>query len=80
MVAPLDIIVTHGGQHIQNLSGSGTTIEDIADDMQRINGERMNEIGNDDDELVGTACLNDSIDDSVVISLSVMLLQIGFMQ
>ena len=48
--------------------------------MERVNGQGMNEITDDDDELVGTAGLDDGIDDGVVIGLPLMLLQVRLMQ
>ena len=71
MVSPLDIVVTNGGEHVQYLGGSGTTIEDISYDMKRVNGERMNEITDGNNELVGTTGLDDGVNDGVVIGLPV---------
>ena len=67
MVTPLDIIVTDGREHVKDLGCTRSAVEDVSDDMERINGQGMNEITDDDDELVGTAALDDSLDDGVVI-------------
>ena len=80
MVAPLDIEIANGGQHVQNLTCSRTTIEDITYHMQRINRQRMNKIANSDNQLFRTTRLNNRIDNGIVIRLPVMLLKVRFMQ
>ena len=80
VVAPLDIVVTDGREHVKDLGCARPAVEDVSDDMERVNGQGMNEITDDDDELVGTAGLDDSFDDGVVIGLAVVLLQTRLVQ
>ena len=48
--------------------------------MQGVDRQAVYEITDGDDQRVGTAGLDDGIDDGVVIGLSVFLLQVRFVQ
>ena len=80
MVAPLDIKIPHGGEHVQDLRCTRSAVEDIANDMQRVNGQRMNEIRYGYQQLIGTAGLDDGIDDGVVVGVAVVLLEVRLVQ
>ena len=80
MVSPLDIVVAHGREDIENFAGARSTIKDISYDMERVNRERMNKIRDNYDEIFGTSGLDDGINDSIVIGLAVVLLQIRFVE
>ena len=76
MVSPLDIVVAHGGEDIEDFASARSTIKDVSYDMERVNRQRMNKIRDDDDEIFGTSGLDDGINDGIVIGLAVVLLQI----
>ena len=80
VVAPLDVVVAHGGEHVQYLAGARSTVEDVTYDMQGVDGERMDEIGYLDEQLFGAAGLDDGVDDGVVVVDAVALLQVRLME
>ena len=73
VVAPLNIIIAHPRERIHDLARPGTAVEDVAHDMQRVDGQTVDEIGDGDDELLGAAHFYDSIDNSVVVVGAVVL-------
>ena len=80
MIAPLDIVVSHCGEHVEYLARTRTAVKDVAYYMQRVDGERMNEITDHYQQLFGAACLDDGIDDGVVVGLPVVLFQVGLVE
>ena len=80
MVAPLNIVVAHGVQHIENLAGSRAAVENISYDVQFVDRQAMDKIRDGNDQLVGTTGFDDGIDDGVVIRLAVFLLHVRFVQ
>ena len=79
VVTPLDVIIANGGQHIQNLLCTRSTVEDVAHDMERIDYQTMNEIADCDDHLLSTTGVNDSLQDRMVVILT-SALDVGFVQ
>ena len=77
MVSPLDVIVAYGGEDVEYLGSTRSAVEDIADDMQGVDSERMDEIADGDEELFGATGLDDGINDGIVIGVAVVLLEVG---
>ena len=78
MVAPLNIILTYGGQYVQNLACTRTSVEYITNYMQRINRQAVNQVTDGDNQLLCTTGLDDGIDDGVIIGLTILLFDTRF--
>ena len=71
MVTPLDIKVVECAQDVHNLVGAGTTVKHVAQDVQLVDGELLDEVTNGDNEVVGTASADDGVHNNVDIGLLV---------
>ena len=67
MVAPLDVKVVIVAERIHDEMGTGTTVVDVADEMQRVDDQALDEVAQGDDELVRAVRLDDGADDDVEI-------------
>ena len=71
MVAPLNVEIVVACQGVHNLPGTGTTIEDVANDVEGIDDEAVDEIADGDDESLAASHFDHRVDNSVVVVLSV---------
>ena len=71
VVAPLqvEVVVTREGVH--DLPGSRTTVEDIADDVELVDDETVDEVADGDDERLASTDFDHGVDDGVVVVLPV---------
>ena len=71
VVAPLDVQVVIGAQDVHDFVGALATVEHIAQNVQTVDGELVDEVAHGDDEVVGTACADDGAHNHVDIALLV---------
>ena len=63
VVAPLDIPRVILAQCVHDDMGSWTTIVDVAQDMQLVDGQTLDDVTDGHDEIIGTTCGDDGIND-----------------
>ena len=73
VVAPLYIPTVVMAHLVEDDVGSRSTIVDVAEDVQLVYGKPLYHIGYGDDEVVGTSCGYDGVDDDVDISCLVVV-------
>ena len=71
MVAPLNIKIVVVAQDIHDFIRARTTIIDVAQEVQHINSQLLNQVTHGDDEFIYTMCRNDCLDNHIDISLLV---------
>ncbi len=67
VVAPRDVPMLVLAHHVENLMCPGTAVENIAEHVQVVYGEPLYDIGDGDDEVVGTAGGDDGVYDAIDI-------------
>ena len=63
MIAPLDIPRVILSEGVHDLMGAGSSVIDVAEDMQLVDGQTLNHITDGTDEIVSTACGDNRIHD-----------------
>ena len=71
VVAPLHVDLMIGFQRVHDQVGARAAVEDIADDVQAVDGQRLNDAAERDDHRVGLVGLQDRLHDLLVVSLLV---------
>ena len=74
MVAPLNIHIVHVHQFVQNDIRPGPPVKDISDDVQLVNGQRLDQMAEGDNEGLRNSRLNNGSNDIVIIALLVHIL------
>ena len=73
MIAPLDVPAVVAAHLVENDMRTRTTVVDIAQDMQLVDGEALDDIGDGNDEIIGTAGRDDGIYDDIDVCRLVMI-------
>ena len=73
MVAPLDVDVVEVAERVHNKVCARTAVVNVAEDVQAVNGQALDEIAEGDDEVVGAARADDGADDDVEVGLLVVV-------
>ena len=73
MVAPLDVDVVEVAERVHDEVCARTAVVDIAEDVQAVDGQALDEIAEGDDEVVGAARADDGADDDVEVGLLVVV-------
>ena len=71
VVAPLDIKVVVVAQDVHDFIRAGTAVIDVAQEVQHINGQLLNQVTHGDNEFIYTMGRNDGLDNHIDISLLV---------
>ncbi len=71
MVTPLDVKVVEPAQDIHDLVGAGATVIDVAQDVQHVDGELLDEVTHRDDEFIDAVSRDDGLDNHIDIGLLV---------
>ena len=71
VVAPLHIDLMIGFQRVHDEVGARAAVEDIADDVQAVDGQRLNDAAERDDHRVGLVGLKDRLHDFLVVAFLV---------
>ena len=76
VVAPLDIgaLMRAAQQPVHDLGRPAAAVEDVADQMDVVDREHLDELGERADEVLGGVGLQDGIDDALVIAHAVVVL------
>ena len=75
VVAPLEVHIMVLAEQVHNLVRPWTAVVDVADDVQRVDRQPLDNVGHGDDEVVGRAGGDDGIEDSVDILVLVVVCQ-----
>lgn len=62
-------------EEIHDAVGTRTTVVDVAEDMELVDSETLDDIGDRHDEVVGTPCRDDGVDDHVHVVGFVLVLR-----
>ena len=73
MITPLDIVIAHGGKHLQYFGGSWSAVKNITHDMPCVDGEVMNQIGHSYQQLLCPTSGDDTIYDGIEVARSIIL-------
>ena len=68
VVAPDHVPVVIVGEQVHDEVGAGTAVEDVAEDMQLVDDETLDHVGQGDDEVVGAPRGDDGADDLVHVA------------
>ena len=68
MVTPLDVDIVVGQELVHDELGTRTSVEDVPDDMQAVNGQTLDRLADCDDEVVGLPRIDDRVKDSSHVS------------
>ena len=71
MVTPLDVEIVEIAQDIHNLVGAWATVIDVAQEVQHVDGQLLNEVAHGNDEIINALRGNDGLDDHVHVGLLV---------
>ncbi len=74
VVAPLDVDGVVGAQAIDDAVGARPAVEDVADEVQMIDGEAFDQRGERADEVVGAAGVDDRADDALMVGQALLVL------
>ncbi len=74
MVPPLDIHIMELHQLVHDDVRPGAPVEDIADDMEIIDGQVLDQVAQGDDELVPHLDIQDRVQDLAVIDLFIFII------
>ena len=73
VVAPLDVDVVEVAERVHDKVCARTAVVDIAEDVQAVDGQALDEIAEGYDEMVSAARTNDGADDDVEVGLLVVV-------
>ena len=73
VVAPLDVDVVEVAERVHDKMRARTAVVDVAEDVQAVDGQALDEIAEGDDEVVGAARSNNGADDDVEVGLLVVV-------
>ena len=68
MVTPLDVYIVVGQELVHDELGARTSVENVSDDMQAIDGQTLDRLADRDDEVVGLPRIDDRVKDSSHVS------------
>ena len=68
MIAPLDVPRVILSQRVHDLMGTRSSVVDIAQDMQLVDGQALDNVADGDDEVIGATCGDDGINDDIDVS------------
>ena len=71
VVTPLDVEIVEVAQDIHNFVGAGATVIDVAQEVQHVDGQLLDEVAHGNDEIINAMRRNDGLDDHVHIGLLV---------
>ena len=71
MITPLNIKVVVVAQDIHDFIGAGTTVIDVAQEVQHVDGQLLNQVTHGDDEFIHAMSRDDGLDDHIDIGLLV---------
>jgi len=74
VVAPLDVDGVVGAQAIDDAVGARPAVEDVADEVQVVDGEAFDQRGERADEVVGAAGVDDRADDALMVGQALLVL------
>ena len=74
MVAPLDVPAVVFFHEVHDDVCAGSSVVDVAKDVQLVDHQPLDDVGQGDDEVVGPSGRDDGLDDDFVISNLVILL------
>ena len=74
VVAPLDVDVVEVAERVHDEVCARTAVVNVAEDVQAVNGQALDEIAEGDDEVVGAARADDGADDDVEVGLLVVVI------
>ena len=75
MIAPLDVPGVILAQRVHNLVGSRAAVVDVAEDVELVDGQPLYHVADGADEVVGSACRDDGVDDHGHIGGLVLILR-----
>ena len=61
-------------QRVYDDMGTRSTVVDVAEDVELVDGQALDNVGYRNDKIIGTACGDDSIDDSIDIGCLIAIL------
>ena len=67
-------------QQVKDDVGAGAAVEQVAHDVELVHGQTLDELTETDDELIGSAILDDAADDLAVVEVFVVVLEVGVEQ
>ena len=62
-------------EQIHEAVGSRPTVVDVAKDMKLVDGEALDDVGDGHDEVVGSSCGDDGVDDDIHVVGLVLILR-----
>ena len=74
VVAPLDVERMVGEQAVHNLGSAAAAVEDVAHQVQVVDGQALDERGERLDKVVGAGGLQDGLHDALVIAHAIVVL------
>ena len=80
VVAPLDIHLVVGHQAVQNAVRARAAVEQVAHDVQAVNGQPLDDLAEANNIGVGAVVADDALDDFAVILVLVVVLKVGVKQ
>lgn len=69
VIAPLDVEMVELTEAIHDEVCAGAAVEDVAQDMEALDGEALNDMTKGRDEVVSATCVDDGADDGFVIAV-----------
>lgn len=73
MITPLDVPTVVAAHLVQDDVGSWTSIVDIAQNMELVDSQALDDVGYSDDEIIGSACADNRINNNIDIGCLVMI-------
>ena len=68
VVTPLDVYIVVGQELVHDELGTRTSVKDVSDDMQAVDGQTLDRLADRDDEVVGLPRIDDRVKDSSHVS------------
>ena len=68
VVTPLDVDIVVGQELVHDELGTRTSVKDVPDDMQAVDGQTLDRLADRDDEVVGLPRIDDRVKDSSHVS------------
>ena len=71
MVTPLNVEIVEVAQHIHDFVRTGATVIDVAQEVEHVDGQLLDEVTHGNDEVINAMCRYDGLDNHVHIGLLV---------
>ena len=75
VVAPLDVQMMVVAERVHNQVGTWSAVINVAEDVQTVDGQALDEVADGYDEMADAARADDGLDDDVEVSLLVVVLR-----